>query len=323
MDKNCLIEKYRPKKIEDIIAHDDIINIFKNILKTGEMPHLLLYGSPGVGKTSTIIALCNELYGSRYKENVLELNASDDRGINIVREKIIVFSKFKLGTKDKNFPSPDFKIIILDEADAMTNEAQTALRKVMEDMTKITRFCFICNNISKIIDPIISRCVKLKFKMIDKNKSLDKLYEISKIENIKVKKNVIKEIINISDGDLRKSILLLQNLKYINYKIDSNNIYDIYKYITIDIFKIYINKLLSNNNINNLLEITQELYDCGYIFLSIIKASIEFIISSNIDDNIKSNFIFKMGDIECKIYEGCDEYLNLLYILNNIKDCFI
>ena len=323
MDKNCLIEKYRPTKIEDIIAHDDIINIFKNILKTGEMPHLLLYGSPGVGKTSTIIALCNELYGSRYKENVLELNASDDRGINIVREKIIVFSKFKLGTKDKKFPSPDFKIIILDEADAMTNEAQTALRKVMEDMTKITRFCFICNNISKIIDPIISRCVKLKFKAIDKNKSLDKLYNISKFENIKVKKNVIKEIINISDGDLRKSILLLQNLKYINHPIDSINIYDIYKYITIDKFKLYIDKLLVNNNIQNLLAITQELFDCGYIFLSIIKASIEFIVSSNVDDNIKSNFIFKMGDMECKIYEGCDEYLNLLYMMNYIKEIYI
>jgi hypothetical protein len=135
-----------------------------------------LYGAPGTGKTSSILALCNQLYGpERVNERVIELNASDERGINVVRGKIITFAKVAIGTKDPKYLCPPFKIIILDEADAMTKEAQAALRKVMEENSNITRFCFICNYINQIIEPINSRCVKIRFKPITKTNIINKL----------------------------------------------------------------------------------------------------------------------------------------------------
>ena len=320
-EKNCLIEKYRPLKISDVISQNEIINIFKNIITTGEMPHLLLYGSSGIGKTSAILALCNELYGPiRMRENVLELNASDERGINIVRNKIISFSKLVLGTKDKNYPSPDFKIIILDEADAMTKEAQTALRKVMEDMTNITRFCFICNNITQIIEPINSRCVKLKFKNINKDEATDKLYKIAISEDIKIKKNVLKEIINIVNGDLRKSILLLQNIKYINVPITIDNVYDIYKYITFEKFKNYIDTILIDPTMINIINISKDIISNGYIFNSLISQSIQYTMKLDIEDKIKSEMLLEIGTVDKYISMGGDEYINLLKILNIITN---
>lgn len=177
---------------------------------------MLFYGPPGTGKTSTILALAKELYGPEMiKARVLELNASDERGISIVREKVKDFARMQLtnpppGYRDR-YPCPPFKIIILDEADSMTQDAQSALRRTMETYSKITRFCLICNYVTRIIDPLASRCSKFRFKSLDQGNARKRLEEIAEKEGVRLEDGAVDALIRCSEGDLRKAITFLQS----------------------------------------------------------------------------------------------------------------
>ena len=177
---------------------------------------MLFYGPPGTGKTSTILALAKELYGPEmFKSRVLELNASDERGISIVREKVKDFARMQLSNpapqyKDR-YPCPPFKIIVLDEADSMTQDAQSALRRTMETYSKITRFCLICNYVTRIIDPLASRCSKFRFKTLDQDNAKKRLEEIAETEKVKLEAGAVDTLIQCSEGDLRKAITFLQS----------------------------------------------------------------------------------------------------------------
>ena len=200
------VEKYRPKKISESVGQKEIIGSLTSLLKNqAEMPHLLFSGSAGVGKTTTAMCLSRETLGDRWKDYTLELNASDERGIGMVREKVKKFSRF--AGLDTEIP---FKIIILDEADEMTSDAQTALRRIIEDTAKFCRFILIANNISKIIPPIQSRCATFKFTQIDQKVTISHLKKILKQEKIKADDNGLLEITGYTNGDLRHSINLLQ-----------------------------------------------------------------------------------------------------------------
>ena len=317
------IEKYRPYRLSDIISQDESINILNNTLKTGELPHLLLYGNPGTGKTSSILSLCNQLFGERVSERVLELNASDERGINIVRHKITNFAKLSIGTVDKKVLCPPYKIIILDEADAMTKEAQSALRKIMEDTSNITRFCFICNYINQIIEPINSRCVKIRFKPITAECVVKKLEWISKKEKINITNDVLLGIADIANGDLRKGILILQNTKYIN--IESENLIiirdDIYKmcnYISDTEMSYYLNIITNNNSIEDVINVAKDIINKGYVFNSVLIKIINYLmISKTISDLKKGKILFLIGMIEKNINDGANYYIQLLKLFNN------
>jgi len=325
------IEKYRPRKLNEIISQEESISILNNTLSTGELPHLLLYGSPGTGKTSSILALCNQLFGPhRVNERVIELNASDERGINVVRGKIINFAKVAIGTADEKYLCPSYKIIILDEADAMTKEAQAALRKVMEENSDITRFCFICNYINQIIEPINSRCVKIRFKPINRENIINRLKVISQKEDINISLEALTCISEISNGDLRKSILMLQNIKYLKsdnlaidniYKITGKDIYSMCNYISEDELLNYINNMKENSNISNIITITKDIINKGYVFNSLINKLIEYIINEDrINDKNKALILYDMSFIEKNINDGADEYIQLLKLLNNINN---
>jgi replication factor C subunit 2/4 len=180
---------------------------------------MLFYGPPGTGKTSTILALAKSLFGpALYRSRILELNASDERGIGIVREKVKGFARVQLSQPtgvDKSYfekyPCPPFKIIILDEADSMTQDAQSALRRTMEQYSRITRFCLVCNYVTRIIEPLASRCSKLRFKPLDNSAAGERLKLIAKEENVELENGVVDKLIQCSEGDLRRAITYMQS----------------------------------------------------------------------------------------------------------------
>jgi len=200
------VEKYRPHKIADLVDQKEIVGSVQSLLKNqSEMPHLLFSGSAGVGKTTMALCLSHEILGEHWKDSTLELNASDERGINMVRNRVKTFSRF--AGLDTEIP---FKIIILDEADEMTADAQTALRRIIEDTAKFCRFILIANNVSKIIAPIQSRCAVFKFSTIPEKDMISHLKEIAKKEKAKADEKGLAAIYEYSEGDLRHAINLLQ-----------------------------------------------------------------------------------------------------------------
>ena len=200
------VEKYRPKKISEIVNQKEIMGSLGALLKNqSEMPHLLFSGSAGVGKTSTAICISRDILGKHWQDYSLELNASDERGIGMVREKVKKFSRF--AGLDTEIP---FKIIILDEADEMTSDAQTALRRIIEDTAKYCRFILIANNLSKIIEPIQSRCVVFKFTRISNKEISSQLKFIAQKEKIKADEKGLETICDYVNGDIRHAINILQ-----------------------------------------------------------------------------------------------------------------
>jgi replication factor C small subunit len=200
------VEKYRPKKMTELVNQKEVVGSINSMLKNqSELPHLLFSGSAGVGKTTAALCLSSEILREHWRTYTLELNASDERGINMVRERVKKFSRF--AGLDTEIP---FKIIILDEADEMTHDAQTALRRIIEDTSKICRFILIANNLSKIIAPIQSRCVVFKFTRISDKEIISQLKFIAKQEKIKTDEKGLQAICDCTNGDLRHAINILQ-----------------------------------------------------------------------------------------------------------------
>lgn len=211
------VEKYRPKKIEQIVNQKDIIRSLKNLIKKpDEIPHLLFAGAAGIGKTTTALCLSKELLGEGWRRDVLELNASDERGIKMVRERVKEFAAVIKLPSGKDFNDPNnkndrqYRIIILDEADEMTSEAQTALRRIIEDSSKTTRFIIICNYLSQIIEPIQSRCAVFHFTKLAEKEIVEHLKKICDSEGVEYKDQALLKIYNYTEGDLRHSINILQ-----------------------------------------------------------------------------------------------------------------
>lgn len=301
-----LIEKYRPSKLEDIKNQEDIKNIFIDMVNNRNIPHMVFYGSAGTGKTSSAIAICKQLYKDAYNDNVLELNASDERGIRIVREKIKTFSQ-----KSADI---DFKIIILDEADAMTNDSQFALRRIIEKYSSNTRFILICNYINKIITPLLSRCAVFRFKTIKSNEIEDMLKKIIKKENIMIDDidlhNLIKE-------DLRRSINNLQKLIFLNR---NNKIGDkIYLKYFDDEIKIDVNEIIYNDKLDTI-NYTNYIINEGYSFEELYKVlKKELLSNTDIDDTDKAKIFMEMCRSYDKIINGSSELININHILNIIN----
>jgi replication factor C subunit 2/4 len=320
--KKPWVDKYRPKKLSDVVHQADVTKMLREVLKTGNMPHLLFYGQAGTGKTSTILAMGMELFGpNKYDERVIELNASDERGINIVRNKIVMLAKSTVSEKDPKYLCPPYKIIVLDEADAMTTEAQSALRKTMEDYSAITRFCFICNYINQIIDPITSRCVKFRFKPINELNMISKLKEIANQEKMTIDDSAFETLSDVANGDMRKAIMILQNLNYLSKTITSDDVYKMANMIPLNQVEIILNTCIDKiSNVACIRRSANEFIRSGYPINMLLMQLVDCIIKNKkINDMQKGQICMHISNTEKRLIEGADEYLQLLSIFMCIK----
>lgn len=315
------VEKYRPKCVDEVAFQEEVVAVLKKSLEGADLPNLLFYGPPGTGKTSTILAAARELFGPElFRQRVLELNASDERGIQVVREKVKNFAQLTAaGTRPDGKPCPPFKIIILDEADSMTNAAQAALRRTMEKESRTTRFCLICNYVSRIIEPLTSRCSKFRFKPLANDIQQERLLEICKKENLKYSEQGIQELVRVSEGDLRKAITYLQSAARLNgeNEITESTILEIAG-------------VIPPNVIDNLLQISHKgtfdklqievknLIDDGYAATQILTQLHDCIIEGNMSDKQKSVIAEKMAEVDKSLADGADEYLQLLSLTSVI-----
>lgn len=199
------VEKYRPQTLDEVVGNDRIVQQLKAISLQGNMPHLILVGPPGCGKTTTVMCLAREMLGDKTAEAVCELNASDDRGIDVVRERIKAFAQKKV-----TLPGNAHKLVILDEADSMTDSAQQALRMIMTDYTATTRFALACNDSSKVIEPIQSRCAILRFTRLADDMVLRRLTQVAEMEALQVEERAYEALIYTAEGDMRQALNNLQ-----------------------------------------------------------------------------------------------------------------
>lgn len=322
------VEKFRPKKLDDILYHDDMIKTLKIFLNKEDhnIQHLLFYGPPGTGKTSTIEAFLSELYGEHVSNMTMNINASEERGIEVVRKKIIPFVSTKSVKVINNDKIPKFKFIILDEVDAMTLDAQAMMRQVIENYTYNARFCLICNCIKKINDAIQSRCTIFKFSPLNYECVKKKIDMISKEIKIDVSEDATKTIWKLSDGDMRKVIHFLQILSINNKTINSKTVTDFQNYPREeDINKIF-KFLMSDDNIENIFKnVNNIIISNNYLIIDIIKELTLIIVNKTIDKKINNEFskniIKKLADIEMNIISTTGTNIQLTNIISTFILC--
>ena len=298
-------EKYRPKKYDGIVGQDSVVKRVKSLMDSLNIPHLLFAGPAGTGKSTLALIVVRELFGENWKENYLELNASDERGINIVREKVKDFAR------TKSLGKVSFKIIFLDEADALTPEAQQALRRTMENYSSTCRFIMSCNYSSKIIDPIQSRCAIFRFKLLEK-KDVEKVIEkIAKSEKLEIDSEAAEAIYEGSDGDCRRSVNLLQSLAAISPNINREIVRTIISDFKPKEVRVILDYALSGDFENAKEKLLHLMLKESLSGQDIIKSMQKEIWNLTIEPELKVKLTEKTGETEFRIVEGSDPFIQL------------
>ena len=308
------VEKYRPQNLDDVVGNKPIIQNFKNIVEKGNVPHMLLVGRPGIGKTTSVICLARAILGDKLSDAFLELNASDKRGIDIVRGNIVNFCQKKVTFEQGKEKQ---KIIFLDEFESMTLPAQQALRRIIEVHSKSTRFILACNDASTVTDAIQSRCLVLQFSKVNQKEISALLCRIAEAEGLKYDKPAIKEIGMSADGDVRSAINYLQrvhntyklvNLENVTTIIDKPN-----HVIMSQLLKTVIEKKFENAK-----PIIDELINKGYYGLDIVRSLFKVIREYEMNDQLRLKYMSIMGNTEINLIQGGDEYLQILSLVSKM-----
>lgn len=275
------------------------------LIDNEKLPHLLFYGPPGTGKTSTILACAKKMYGNNYHSMILELNASDDRGIDVVRDKIKEFA----GTK-KLF-NTGIKLIILDECDNMTNDAQSALRRVIEKYTSNTRFCLICNYINKLIPALQSRCTKFRFSPLKYNQIINRLNYVCENEHCNITEKGKEALIKLANGDLRRVLNLLQSAHSSYPEINEDIIYMTAGAALPSIIKNILDSLLNDNYNTSYELLIKATHEFGYALCDIITAISELLIIIDFPDPVMAHLLDICSTIEFRLAHGVNEKLQI------------
>lgn len=305
-------EKYRPKTFSEVKGQKEAISKVRAFIKQKNMPHLMFSGPAGVGKTTLSLVVAHELFGENWRDNFLELNASDERGIDVIRNKVKDFARTKA------IGDVPFKIIYLDECDALTSEAQQALRRTMENYTQTCRFILSCNYSSKIIDPIQSRCAIFRFKPLEKDQLMQILDKIESNEKLKIKDSAKQALIIICEGDVRRMENILQSCAALSKDVDDELVYSLASVAKPKEIKKVIESALSGKFIDARNELLNVMTNYGLSGLDVIKQMQKELMDLKIDSRQQMLLIEKCGEAEFRISEGSDEFIQLEAFLASI-----
>ncbi|HIH39205.1 TPA: replication factor C small subunit [Candidatus Woesearchaeota archaeon] len=305
-------EKYRPRNFSEVKGQKDVVSKVKAFVTQKNMPHLMFSGPAGVGKTTISLVIAHEMFGDSWHENFLELNASDERGIDIIRNKVKDFARTRA------IGDVPFKIIYLDECDALTSEAQQALRRTMENYTQTCRFILSCNYSSKIIDPIQSRCAIFRFKPLGKEHLMHILEHIEKEEKITINDAAKKALIEICEGDVRRLENILQSCTAMSKTVDEDLVYSLASVARPKEVKRVMELALENKFIEARNELLNVMTNYGLSGLDVIRQVQKEITELKIDGRKQMQLIEKCGEAEFRISEGSDEFLQLEAFLASV-----
>jgi replication factor C small subunit len=308
------VEKYRPRKLSDVIGQRHIVERLEAYVRTRSMPHMLFAGPAGCGKTTCAIALAKELYGDQWRHNLIELNASDERGIDIVRGKIKDFARAA------SIGQADFKIIFLDEADSLTSDAQAALRRTMERYTQTCRFVLSCNYSSKIIEPIQSRCAVFRFRPLVEGDVKTYLVRIAAGEKIEVTDDGFVSIISMSAGDLRKATNILQVAASMGKRVDPEAVYE--STAAVRPAEIYdlLTTALKGSFISARSKLDELIVKHGLSGEDIIAGIHRAVFDLPVSEDSKIRLVDRVGEAEFRMVSGASERIQLEALLAHVAN---